>query len=35
VAQSVITHYDVAVLVDTTPEKRVSKVTVEQWGVGL
>ncbi|WP_056447729.1 hypothetical protein [Massilia sp. Root335] len=35
VAQSVITHYDVAILVDTTPEKRVSKVTVEQWGVGL
>lgn len=35
VAQSVLMHYDVAILVDTTLNEHVSNVTVEQWGIGL
>jgi hypothetical protein len=35
VAQSILMHYDVAILVDTTPDEHVSSVTVEQWGIGL
>lgn len=34
-ARSVLMHYDVAILVETTPQDHVSRVTVEQWGIGL
>jgi hypothetical protein len=33
--QSLFTRYDLAILVETTPDRRVSKVTVQRWGIGF
>jgi hypothetical protein len=35
VGRSLFMHYDVAILLETTPEENVSRVTVERWGIGL
>jgi hypothetical protein len=35
VGQSIFMRHDVAILVETTPEQRVSGVAVQQWGVGF
>lgn len=35
VGQMLLMRYDLAILVETTPDQRVSKVTVQRWGIGF